>query len=236
MYWLYLIIFTIAVMIPDIFKSDVFGLHHEQIQELAIFLLGMAGFLFFIAKDHQLAIHHKEKEREQRRLQQTAKDLVESYSYIGEINRKMDMLMHIGLGLSERSTLNEKQEHEIYQAIIDSTTSLLKARCSTIRFVQVDTGRIVKDVVFDEKCRSFKDGINFFEMEDDIYMKNVEDFMIFRSEKTMNGIKSYLIVKSPDKFLSENNNNQEIIKYLTAQALFLYSYLAKSSIYQKKKQ
>jgi hypothetical protein len=223
-------------MVPDVFKNDAFGLHYKQIQELAIFLLGMTGFLFFIAKDRQLSIHHKEKKREQRRLQQTANDLVESYSYIGEINRKMDMLMQIGLGLSARSTLNKKQETEIYQSIIESVTALLKARCSTIRFVHAATGKIVKDVVFNEKCRSLKNGADFFDMEDNVYIKNIEDFMIFRSEKTMNGVKSYLIIKSPDKFLSENNNNQEIIKYLIAQSLFLYSYLAKSSIYQKNKQ
>ncbi|MDP1620133.1 MAG: hypothetical protein Q8M12_04000, partial [bacterium] len=86
MYWLYLIIFIIAVMIPDIFREDYFGIPHEQIEELAIFILGLLGFLFFILKEHQLVVQEKEKKREQRRLQQTARDLIESYSYIGEIN------------------------------------------------------------------------------------------------------------------------------------------------------
>jgi len=234
MYWLYLIIFTVAVMIPDIFKNDALGLHHEQVQEIAIFLLGMIGFLFFMVKDHQLSIHHREKEREQRRLQQTAKDLVESYSYIGEINRKIDMLMQIGMGLSERSTLNKQQERDIYQSIIDSSTSLLKAKCATIRFVRIDTGKIVKDVVFDENCRALKEVINFFEMEENIFIKTIDEFIVFRSQKIINGIQSYIIIKSPDKFLSENNNNQDIIKYLVSQSLFLHSYLSKSSIYQKK--
>jgi len=39
----------------------------------------------------------------------------------------------------------------------------------------------------------------------------------------------YLVVKSFDEFQSRDNNNQEILKYLASQALFLYSYLAKSS-------
>ncbi|MDO8241092.1 MAG: hypothetical protein Q7T51_03900 [Candidatus Moranbacteria bacterium] len=233
MYWLYLIIFTVAVMVPDIFKQDNFVLPHEQMEELTIFVLGMMGFLFFIMKERQLAVQRKEKEREQRRLQQTAKDLVESYSYIGEVNRKMDLLMQIGLGLSERSTMNKTQEKEIYQSIIDSTNFLLKAECSTLRFVNVKTGRIVKDIVFDEKCRPLEEGIDFFKMGENIHIKHVRDYIVFCSQKTINDVRSFLIAKAPDEFQSRDNNNQEIIKYLVSQALFLYSYLAKSSVHQQ---
>ncbi|MDD5464724.1 MAG: hypothetical protein PHP62_06260, partial [Candidatus Moranbacteria bacterium] len=203
------------------------------IEELAIIFVGMLGFLFIIVKERQLASHRKEKEREQRRLQQTAKDLVESYSYIGEVNRKMDLLMQIGLGLSERSTLNKKQEKEIYQSILDSTNFLLKAECSTIRFVNVKTGKIVKDVVLDEKCRALEEGINFFKMGENVHVKHVHNFMVFSSQKTIDDIKSFLIAKAPDEFQSRDNNNQEIIKYLVTQSLFLYSYLAKSSAHQQ---
>ncbi|KKR22116.1 MAG: hypothetical protein UT50_C0001G0028 [Candidatus Moranbacteria bacterium GW2011_GWA2_39_41] len=228
MYWIYLGIFTFAVMIPDIFKEDVFGVAHEQIQELAIFLLGIAGFLFFIVNEKKLALQQKEKDREQKRLQQTAKDLVESYSYIGEVNRKMELLMQVGLGLSERSTMNKNQEREIYQLILDSINFLLKAEGSTIRFVNMKTGRIVKDVVFNEKYRALEDGIDFFKMEENVYIKHVRGYMVFCSQKTINDVKGYLIVKLPDEFQSHDNNNQEIIKYLISQALFLYSYFVKT--------
>jgi hypothetical protein len=41
----------------------------------------------------------------------------------------------------------------------------------------------------------------------------------------MKGIKSYLAIKNFDEFQAQDNNNQEIIKYLATQALFVYANL-----------
>lgn len=230
MYWLYLIIFIVAVMIPDIIHSkDRFGLPHERIEELAIFLLGMLGFLAFIFKERQLKIQQREREKGQQKLQQTAKDLIESYNYIGEINRKMDMLMQIGIGLSERTGLSKKREKEIYQSIIEAAAFLLKGKCATIIFFNTKTNRIIKDCCLDEKCNNLDRNEGFFAMEENVTIKFVQDFVVFRSNKTINDTRVYLVVKSFDEFQSRDNNNQEILKYLASQALFLYSYLAKSS-------
>ncbi|MFA7209188.1 MAG: hypothetical protein WC120_02790 [Parcubacteria group bacterium] len=230
MYWLYLMIFIIAVMIPDIFRDDYFGMPHEQIEELAIFLLGMIGFLFFILKEHQLAVQEKEKRREQRRLQQTARDLIESYSYIGEINRKMDLLMQIGMGLSERTNLSEKRENEIYQSITESASFLLKAECATLLFLDIGTNKVIKHVCHNEKCDSLEQDANLLLMGENIFIKQSGNHIVFRSHETVDNVKSYLVIKAFDEFQGRDNNNQEIIKYLASQALILYSYIAKNPI------
>ena len=230
MYWLYLIIFILAIMIPDIIHgTDRLGLPHERIEELAIFLLGMFGFLAFIFKERQLKVQQREREKGQQRLQQTAKDLIESYNYIGEINRKMDMLMHIGIGLSERTGLSKKREKEIYQSIIEAATFLLKGKCATIIFFNTKINKIIKDCCLDEKCSNLDRNEGFFAMDENVTIKFTQDFVVFRSNKTINDIRAYLIIKSFDEFQSRDNNNQEILKYLASQALFLYSYLSKSS-------
>ncbi|MDP1833492.1 MAG: hypothetical protein Q8L11_00970 [Candidatus Moranbacteria bacterium] len=230
MYWLYLIIFIIAVMIPDIFREDYFGIPHEQIEELAIFILGLLGFLFFILKEHQLVVQEKEKKREQRRLQQTARDLIESYSYIGEINRKMDLLMQIGMGLSERTNLTEKRENEIYQSITESASFLLKAECASLFFFDTRTNKAIKHVCRNEKCGSLGQDADLFLMGDNIFIKQSGNHIVFRSHETIDDVKSYLVIKAFDEFQGRDNNNQEIIKYLASQALILYSYIAKNPI------
>lgn len=232
MYWIYLIIFIVAVLIPDIVRKDILGIPQEQFEELTIFFLGMIGFLFFILKEHQLAIQKKEKEREQRRLQQTAKDLVESYSYIGEINRKMDILMQIGIGLSERPNLNKAKENEIYQSIIDSANFLLKADCSTLRFVNTKSGKTIKEVNSNEKCNTLKNS-DLLTMGENIHIKHMHGSLAVCSHRTINNIKSYLIINSFDELQGKDNNNQEILKYLISQALFLYSYVAKAASQNK---
>lgn len=228
MYWLYLIIFIVAIMIPDIFNQDFRGIPHERIEELMIFLLGGFGLLLFIWKEHQLAIQKKEKDKEQRRLQQTARDLVESYTYIGEVNRKMDLLMQIGIGLSNRTNLTEKYEKELYKSITEAAISLLRAKCATLVFFDIKTKKVIKQIYYSDNCASFEQNIEIFSMEKNIFMKQEEDLIVFCSNKTIGDIKSYLIIKSFDEFQGRDNNNQEILKYLAEQALILFAYVAKN--------
>ncbi len=221
MYWLFLVIFVVTIMIPDVVRNGAFGLPEERIEEFLIFVMGMTGFLFFILKEHQLEVQRKEKLREQRRLQQTSKDLVDSYSYIGEVNRKMDMLMQIGSNLSESAV----DKREIFDNILEAATFLLKGTAASIIFYNVKTEKIVKEICSDKKCQLIKKGRDFLAMEKNIYIKTAGEFIIFSSKQTTGDIRSYLVVKGFDEFQGQDNNNQEIIKYLTAQALFVYSNL-----------
>ncbi|HCU71133.1 MAG TPA: hypothetical protein DIC35_05295 [Candidatus Moranbacteria bacterium] len=223
MYWLFLAIFILVIMIPDIIRQGMFGMPQERVEEFFIFLLGMAGFLFFILKEHQLEIQRIEKIKEQRRLQQTSKDLVDSYSYIGEVNRKMDMLMRIGSDLSEGANMRNKKKSEVFDSIIEAALFLLKGEGASLIFYNVDQKRVVNEICSDRKCRLIKKKSDFFNMGENIYVKTIDNFMVFSSNRSIHGIRSYLVVKNFDEFQGQDNNNQEILKYLTVQALFLYS-------------
>jgi hypothetical protein len=223
MYWLFLVIFIITIMTPDIVRGGMFGIQEERIEEFLIFILGMIGFLFFIIKEHQLEAQKKEKLKEQRRLQQTSKDLVDSYSYIGEINRKMDMLMQIGSDLSSGESMNKRRESEIFRSIIDAAIFLLRGKASSLIFYDVEVKRVVKEICSDKKCQLIQKNEEFFNMGENIYIKTIEDFMVFSSNRTTHDIRSYLVVKGFDEFQGQDNNNQEILKYLAVQALFIYS-------------
>ncbi len=227
MYWVYLIIFIIAVLVPDIVKGGFFFLSQQRLQEIVIFLLGMVGFLFFLWKEHQLAIEEKEKEKEKRKFNQTAKDLVESYSYIGEVNRKMDILMNIALGLSDRSSLDKNKEREIYKSILDAAKFLMKAENSSIRFVDVATGQTKKDVEF-EKNDNPVENKRLVAMPENINVERHGNFLIVSSYKTIDRVRGFLIISSYEKEEEKNFNNLEILKVLAAQALFLYSYMARA--------
>lgn len=65
-------------------------------------------FWFFIKNERIIIFHKKQKEKDQRKINQTVKDLVESYSYIGEVNRKMDILMSIALDFRKNPTWTKK--------------------------------------------------------------------------------------------------------------------------------
>lgn len=226
MYWVYLIIFILAVLVPDVVRTNLYFLTETRLEELLIFLLGMAGFLIFVFKEHQLFIQKEEKVKSQKRLKQTAKDLVDSYSYIGEVNRKMDILMQVGLGLSDRSAINKNKEKEIYHTIIDAANSLMKAKCSHLRFLDLKTQRTKKEINTGDGCNKIKN-LELVEMGDNVNIRKKNGYLVAASFKQIDDVKSYLIVEEYNDLEAENINNQEILKFLATQALFLYTYVSR---------
>lgn len=226
MYWFYLAIFIIAVLVPDIIRTDFYFLTETRLEELLIFLLGMIGFLIFAFKEHQLFIQKEEKAKSQKRLKQAAKDLVDSYSYIGEVNRKMDILMQIGLGLADRSEISKKKEKEIYYTIIDAANSLMKAKCSHLRFVDLKNQRTRKEISAGSECHRIKNS-ELVGMGDNVNIKRKNGYLVAASFKQIDNVKGYLIVEGYNELEAENINNQEILKFLAMQALFLYTYVSR---------
>lgn len=225
MYWIFLILFIIAVLIPDIIRGPIYFLAEERAEEVAIFFMGVIGFLVFMRNEYKLSLQKKEKEKEEKRMKQTVKDLVESYSYIGEVNRKMDILMSIALGLSDRSVLNKNREKEIYESIVSAGNFLLKADCSYLRFVDQRNSKNLKEVKLDKRKNPVKNE-ELTGMGENINVKKCGECIAISSPQKINNIKSYLIICGYDEEEVANPKNMEILKVFASQALFLYSYLS----------
>lgn len=226
MYWVYLLIFILAVLTPDIIQRDFYGVDQERVEEAMIFLLGLTGVSFFIIKEYQLLIQKKEQEKNLKRLDQTVKDLAESYSYIGEVNRKMDILMQVSLGISDRASLNKKQEKEIYYSILNASNFLMKGDCAFLRFVNIENNKLEKEVKMSEGCPSSVKNSELTEMKEGINIKKDGKFLIIASHQKIRNIKSFLIIYGYSEQEEKSPNNVEILKVLASQALFLYSYSA----------
>lgn len=223
MYWIFLVIFIIAVLIPDIIRHPIFFLTEERAEEVAIFLLGATAFLVFIKNELLLVFHKKEKERDQKKIDQTVKDLVESYSYIGEVNRKMDIIMNIALGLADRSMLNKKKEKEIYESIVNAANFLLKAESVCLRLIDISSFRIKKEIKTKGKHYIIKNE-ELAKMGDETVIKR-DDCIIVASSQSINNIKGYLIISGYNEREQSNPKNMEILKVFASQAIFLYSYV-----------
>lgn len=223
MYWIFLVIFTITVLIPDLIRSNVAFLSETRAEEIAIFMMGAIIFVILLKNEQQILFHKKEKEKDEKRIEQTVKDLVESYSYIGEVNRKMDILMGIALGLSDRTVLSKTHEDETYASIINAANSLLKADFTSLKFIDIKTSRTKKELL-PEGGEPVKNNI-LTRMGKNIHIKKQHDFLIVSSRQEVKGIKSYLIIHNYNLEEESNPKNMEILKVFTSQALFLYSYL-----------
>ena len=229
MYWIYLSIFIITVMIPDIVPGKVLFLSENHAEEMAIFLMGAIGFLIFIKNEQQIIFQKKEKEIDQKKIKQTVKDLVESYSYIGEVNRKMDLLMNIALGLTDRSTLSKTKENEIYRSIVSAAKLLFKAEEVSLRFINTDTKQATKEI--QEENRPLQKSTSLIKSKEVVAMKKGmsyrkrKKYLTVSSLQEVNKIKSYIIIQGYDLQEEKNPKNTEILKLFASQALFVYSFM-----------
>ncbi len=227
MYWIFFILFVVGVLAPDIIRDDAGFLAEERAEELVIFLLGSLGFLIFLFKEKQLMTEKREKEKNQKQLNETGKDLMESYSYIGEVNRKIDMVLGIVLGLSEEMDFCRKKEMEAYSTIANASKLLLKGENASL-------------VIFDKKKADIKENFNTDKQEskikkDDlleiggiINIKKSKKYIIVSSPNEINGIRSYIKIEEYSEEEEKKPKNIEILKVFASQALFVYSFAKKN--------
>jgi hypothetical protein len=220
-------LFIVAVLVPDLLEGRTFAfLSENRLEELAIFVLGMAGFLIFIFKEHQLSLREDENVKDKKKLFRATKDLVDSYSYIGEVNRKMEIVMQIGLGLADKAELSRDKEKEIYNSILAAASSLMNSKKACLRFVDTRTNNTQMDFFGDGVCSLVKNA-DLAGMGENVNFKKVNGYILASSLKEINSIKCYLVIEGYSELEADNANNQELLKFLASQGLFLYAYMAK---------
>lgn len=226
MYWIYLAIFILAVFSPDIvhrglffFNKDASANEIRMMEELSIFIFGIIGFLIFLWKEKQLKSSMKEKSKIQTEMSQASRDLKDSYSYIGEINRKLDILKNIALGFPEDSLPPSPHKLGIYDAITEALKILCKTNDFTVRLADETTNNTVKEITGHPKM-VFKIKNNALKlMADKDYVKN-DDYHIFRSPQKIDNIRTYVIIQRKPNGRIEDPG---LIKTLTTQILFIHS-------------
>lgn len=228
MYWIFFALFIFGVLVPDIIRGDIGFLGEERVEEVVIFLLGALGFLIFLFKEKELLSEKEEKEKSQKRLDETGKDLIESYSYIGEVNRKIDMLMGITLGISDREIFDKNKEKETLSSIANAAKLLLRGENAALIFLDCEKGNI-------EERLDTNDLVNKIRKEDlegvggIVNVKKNKEYIIISSPNKMNEVRSYLCIEDYAEEEEKKPKNIEILKVLASQALFVYSFSRRNS-------
>jgi len=229
MYWIYLFIFISAVFVPDIVPRDsrILFLQETQFEELLIFALGLTGFIIFRLKEKQSNINLKEKMKFQKEASRSSKSLNYTYSYIGENNRKLDIMKNISASLLEISELKPGKEKKFFDVMMESIYILGKSKKFVIRFINTET----EETEMEMKSRK---GI-FFKINNKEIIKKQE-----KENKSFTESSYHFTIASPKKMgetiaaiiISKNNQQQkledpDILKSLVSQALFMYHFSKK---------
>ncbi|MEI7621297.1 MAG: hypothetical protein WCJ51_02060 [Candidatus Moraniibacteriota bacterium] len=220
MYWIYFIIFSLIVFIPTLISKGIFGLSTIQTQEYAILLLGIFGFAIFTWVERRMKKIEKEKNKMISQMSRTTKDLTHSYSYIGEVNRKLDILMNIMLNFPESSQLSPRKQKELYASIMEAVGLFGRASEFEIRFINALTGETMKEIKKPGIGR-----IQFSHKKDTLQTQVFEDekLIVIPSPKTIDDVYACIILKKKNS--QQNGNDLEIMRVLAIQALSLFVFL-----------
>jgi hypothetical protein len=133
----YLIFFVLAVLAPSIHTRSLFGLSETRLEELTIFVFGIAGLLTFATYERVMERRDREREQIDADYDRAKNELIESYAYIGSMNRKIELLKKVA---NDTSLASEKGRNhkELFQAVAENACAAVGAEGALIRFVHPD--------------------------------------------------------------------------------------------------
>ncbi|MCR4256543.1 MAG: hypothetical protein NUW08_02455 [Candidatus Uhrbacteria bacterium] len=134
---IYLVFFVFAVFSPSIHTRDLFGLTETQLEELTIFIFGIAGLLTFATYERLMERREQEREQVDADYGRVKRELIESYAYIGSMNRKIELLKKVA---NDTSMASEQGKHQkdLFQAVAENACAAVGAEAALIRFVHPD--------------------------------------------------------------------------------------------------
>lgn len=218
MYWIYLILFIFVVLTPKVIREGFWFFREEDIEALVIFFFGLFGFVLYLVKEKALLRIFQEKLHLQKRTNIITKDLTNSYSYIGGMNRKFDIvknfIFHLPQNTAE-SLANKKAEN--FHSIIESVKLLAKTDMVSLRFVNVKMKEIEKvlESGHGKEFVSF-DAHRLLSSQKTFWEEN--EYAIVRSPLQAKGIIAYIIFSKT----SNSVEDADIFHILASQALLLF--------------
>ncbi len=219
MYWIYLVIFILIILTPKLISNDFGFLHEEDVEALLIFCFGTFGFMIYLAKEKALLRVFREKLHLQKQANIITRDLSDSYSYIGEMNRKLDIVKDLIFRLPQSTAeAFAKDRSSIYASLLETVSLLTKTDQVILCFVDTKAKEVQKTVQ-KESVESFT--IKFTPerlLSAGKFFWEEEDCMIVRSPKQARGVASFIVfAKTRNSF-----EDGEVFKILASQALLLY--------------
>lgn len=198
MYWLYFFLFLAAISAPIIIEGESLYVSEDMREAGVILVAGAIAFLLYVLKEKSLLRHVREKLWFQQKNSAITKDLSQSYSYIGEVNRKVDILRSMMNRLVEIRETNADEEKMLWE-VLDTIKQLTQAEMVSMR--------IFTNKVCTHHLEEKRDKKIFSEISDEELIKNEKSFFEL---KGIQGISSQKLRKKTKIFLlfSRSHNDE----------------------------
>ncbi len=233
---LYLLFFVLAVLSPSLYNQGYFGLSEVTLEEVTIFLFGLAGLLTFMGYERLVERREKEHERAQMDYQKAKAELIESYAYIGSMNRKIELLKKLANDTSLTLIDSKRLRKDLFHAIAANACSAAGAHAGLIRFVELSKLRTDREFhhhpdssfVFRVANRDLR---NLQEQQVShafVISEDQKQILVVPSYRGMSDMKAYLLLHLDGEHISEIDPS--LLKVFVNQAEMLYQNLVESVV------
>ncbi|MEK9173874.1 MAG: hypothetical protein AAB845_01275 [Patescibacteria group bacterium] len=213
MYWMYLLLCVFAILTPEFIQSGTWMLSQDDLESLIIFGFATLGLLLYISKEKAFFQAHEEKVTLQKKTNTISKDLSQSYSYIGEMNRKLDVIQEVIFELPKKTLLKRKKPTDLYKPVLDAAKVF--ARTDKAALLIVDIKKKI--------CSEEIDGHLFKRYEPEYLLGAKKSFwtddkvLIVRSPYAAGGKHVFLLLEK----VTNHSEDMEHLQILASQVLLL---------------
>lgn len=220
MYWIYLIIFTATVFVPSFIDHGVFSLSIIQTQEYTILLIGLLAYFIFLFQEKSLRSTETKRSEIQKEANRMTRDLTQSYSYIGEINRKLDIMKSLMRQYPANEMAQKKHEQEFFFEIIEAIKAITKSQGVVIRIAD-SSGMILQEIKQNKDLVVTVSSKDYCDRNKSVC--ETDSHIMVCSPLNSAKIHACIIICKPSGNM-QKIQDPDFLKALASHALFLYSF------------
>jgi uncharacterized protein YoxC len=217
MYWIYLIIFTAIIFVPSYITNGYYSLSLIQTQEYVILFIGLIACAIFFFREKTLQKTTDEQQEIITKINRMSRDLNQSYSYIGEMNRKIDILKTIVSDNEPDVTHCIRSKTSLFQSVLEAIIALTKSSIVAIHIVDKN-GKLLDEMKSNPETLFNISSQTYCERKSSYVKEN--DFCMVCTPPNDDGISACIVVKCIRGM--QKQEDIDIIKALSSHALFLY--------------
>ncbi len=213
MYWVYLLLSIFVVLTPELISSGTWILSQDDTESLAIFAFVVVGLVLYLSKERAFFHAHTEKVNLQKKTNNITKDLSESYSYIGEMNRKLDVIQEVIFELPRKMLLKKNKPTDKYKPILEAVKVFARTEKAALLVVD-NKERIIVDGIGKKFFRSYQ-APYLLDQKKAFWVE--EKTIIVRSPYAAGGKHVFLLLGK----VTNHSEDMEHLQILASQALLL---------------
>lgn len=220
MYWVYLTLFVLIIFTPQIISNGVLFFREEDLESIVIFCFGLIGLILYLGKESALMRAIRDKLSLQKESNQIRKDLVQSYSYIGEMNRHLEILKQ--MIVESPHTVQELMHGErgrVYESVFEAALLLAQSDAVALIFADVTTGNQIAFYHTGTERERFSSLDTKALLATKKYWWQQDGLACVRSSEETRGVTALLIFRALKNRVEETG----IFQILVTHALLLFS-------------